>query len=86
MLPGVVRKAITINEHSLAILVPLMQTIYEVIVDGSKGQEVKVIHKFESTTHRLMPKNPLKEIEYYSTMFMESFMLSGSFFLREESS
>ena len=70
----------------MVVLIPVLQGIYEVVADGVKGEEVRLVHKFESTTHRLMPKNPLKENEYYSTMLMEPFLLSGAFFVREESS
>lgn len=61
LLPDKPRKAITITESSIGILIPGKQAILEVHLNKGKIEEIQVIHKFQTITHQLLPRNPHKE-------------------------
>jgi hypothetical protein len=84
LLPSPARKAIVLSSYSLALLLPEQHAIFTLTYQQYKHEELAVMHKFEATQHHLMPKNLIKEREYYSTMLMESFLVSGHLFIREE--
>ena len=61
ILPGLPRKAVVIDSNRIALLVPEKQSIYEISFDKLKLESIEIIHTFQSTNHRLMPKNNIKE-------------------------